>query len=77
MYTYIEHHNLLFEHQHDFRTRLSTPFVIYDIHENSLQNKVKEYAACAELRELSQCFETLDQLLHRLSQFFQSTHRPR
>jgi len=60
LYSYIEQHNMFSEHQHGFRSGLSTSLAIYDIHENFLQNTDKGLTICAVLCDLSKAFDTLD-----------------
>ena len=60
------------EHQYGFRSGLSTSLVIYDIHENFLQNTEKGLTTCAVFCDLSKAFDTLDHemLLWKLEHFY-------
>jgi len=72
LYSYIEQHNMLSEHQYGFRSGLPTSLAIYDKHENFLQNTEKGLTTCAVLCNLSKAFDTLDHevLLWKLEHFY-------
>jgi len=72
LYSYIEQHNMLSEHQYGFRSGVSTSLAIHDIHENFLQNTVKGLTTCAVFCDLSKAFNTLDHemLLWKLEHFY-------
>ena len=72
LYSYIEQHNVLSEHQCGFRSGLSTSLAIYDMHENFLQNTEKGLTTCAVFCDLSKAFDTLDHemLLWKLEHFY-------
>jgi len=72
LYSHIEQHNMLSEHQFGFRSGLSTSLAIYDIHENFLQNTEKGLTTCAVFCDLSKAFDTLDHemLLWKLEHFY-------
>ena len=72
LYSYIEQHNMLSEHQYGFRSGLSTSLAIYDIHENFLQNTEKGLTTCVVFCDLSKAFDALDHemLLWKLEYFY-------
>ena len=72
LYSCIEQHNMLSEHQYGFRSGFSTSLAIYDIHENFLQNTEEGLTTCAVLCDLSKAFYTLDHemLLWKLEHFY-------